>query len=154
MEVLMFFGFLLSPLPFLPASHPTFQATSQPSKQPGSGPANQPTGQPANQPTTQPAASQPAKQPSSQPANQPSSRAASQPTGQPANPPASHGGRVAPHALEICVKGNDSTTSKSQYELEICVYGRAGRAPCSMRTLVVNEIVASETPQHQKCVKW
>ena len=145
----MFFGFLLSPLAFRPASKPTFQATRQPSKQPPNGPANQPTGQPANQPTGQ-AASQPAKQPASQPAKQPSS----QPANRPASQPASHGGRVAPHALEICVKGNDSTTSKSQYELEICVYRRAARAPRSMRTLVVNEIVASETPQHQKCVKW
>ena len=43
---------------------------------------------------------------------------------------------------------------KSQHiSMEKRVNGRAGRAPRSMGTLVVNEIVASETPEHQKCVK-
>ena len=42
-----------------------------------------------------------------------------------------------------------------QISLEKCVNGRAGRAPCSMGTLVVKEIVASETPERSislKCV--
>ena len=37
-----------------------------------------------------------------------------------------------------------------QISLEKCVNGPAGRAPRSMGTLVVNEIAASETPEHQK----
>ena len=42
-----------------------------------------------------------------------------------------------------------------QIASEKCVNGRAGRAPRSMGTLVVNEIVASETPERSislKCV--
>ena len=119
--------------PRWPSNQPGNQPASQPAKQPDSQPANQPTSEPANQPT-------------SQTANQRTSQA----TTQTANQAHSYGGRVAAFALEICVKGNDSTTSKSQYELEICVYGRGRRAPRSMRTRVVNEIVASETPEHQK----
>ena len=42
-----------------------------------------------------------------------------------------------------------------QIALETCVNGRTGGAPRSMGTLVVNEIVASETPERSissKCV--
>ena len=120
-----------------------FRPATQPSKQPASQANSQAAGQPTSQPASQPS-SQAAKQPASQPTKQPSS----QPANRPASQPASHGGRVAPHALEICVKGIDSATSKSQYEL--CVYRRTGRAPCSTRTLVVNEIAASEAPEQQR----
>ena len=37
-----------------------------------------------------------------------------------------------------------------QISSEKCVYERGRRAPRSMGTLVVNEVVASETPEHQK----
>ena len=40
-----------------------------------------------------------------------------------------------------------------QIASEKCVIGRAGRAPRSMRTFVVNEIVASETPEHSMLLK-
>ena len=38
-------------------------------------------------------------------------------------------------------------------ELEKCVNGRAGRAPRCMGAFVVNEIVASETPQQSMSLK-
>ena len=40
-----------------------------------------------------------------------------------------------------------------QLASEKCVIGRAGRAPCSMRTFVVNEMVASETPEQSMLLK-
>ena len=40
-----------------------------------------------------------------------------------------------------------------QIALEKCVIGRAGRAPRSMRMFVVNEIVASETPEQSMLLK-
>ena len=40
-----------------------------------------------------------------------------------------------------------------QIQLEKCVIGRAGRAPRSMRTFVVNEILASETPERTKTLE-
>ena len=40
-----------------------------------------------------------------------------------------------------------------QISLEKCVNGRAGRAPRSMGTLVVNEIVASDTPERSTSLK-
>ena len=40
-----------------------------------------------------------------------------------------------------------------QIQLEKCVNGRAGRAPRCMRAFVVNEILASETPQQSMSLK-
>ena len=40
-----------------------------------------------------------------------------------------------------------------QIALEKCVIGRAGRAPRSMRMFVVNEVVASETPEQSMLLK-
>ena len=40
-----------------------------------------------------------------------------------------------------------------QIASEKCVIGRAGRAPRSMRTFVVNEILASETPEQSMLLK-
>ena len=40
-----------------------------------------------------------------------------------------------------------------QTSLEKCVNGRAGRAPRCMRALLVNEIVASETPERSMSLK-
>ena len=92
---------------------PSFASPSSSGK-----PTNLPSSQPAKQ-TARQRASQPASRPASQPAKQPSSQAGSQPTGQPASQPASQRQPWRPRGLEICVKDNDSTTSKSQYELEI-----------------------------------
>ena len=47
----------------------------------------------------------------------------------------------------------DRRSKNSKNELEKCVNDRAGRAPRCMGALVVNEIVASETPERSKSLK-
>ena len=54
----------------------------------------------------------------------------------------------APERPTSSTKRHEAGGAKnSKNELEICVNGRAGRAPQRMGALVVNEIVASETPE-------
>ena len=57
-------------------------------------------------------------------------------------------------ATDVVQKPASGKRSKnSKNELEKCVNGRAGRAPRCMRVFVVNEILASETPQQSMSLK-
>ena len=61
----------------------------------------------------------------------------------------------APERPTSSTKRHEAGGAKnSKNELEICVNGRAGRAPQRMGALVVNEIVASETPEQSESFKY